>query len=88
MGDVTTHNLTLSVFLLDIVNCSIMAVVTSLDSLLEKLKVEDPYLTPRNWESLHSENGRFPPTRASTSSSSSVCVSLVPQRLFKAFHVW
>ncbi|WZY98761.1 hypothetical protein YC2023_071090 [Brassica napus] len=56
-----------------------MAVATSLASLLEKLKVEDPYLTPRNWESLHSENGRFPPTRASvsnsTSSSSSVCES-------------
>uniref|UniRef100_A0A1J3F095 Gamma-tubulin complex component 6 n=2 Tax=Noccaea caerulescens TaxID=107243 RepID=A0A1J3F095_NOCCA len=50
-----------------------MAVATSLASLLEKLKVEDPYLPPRNWEYIHLESGRFPhpPTRASASPSSS-----------------
>ncbi|KAG5393562.1 hypothetical protein IGI04_023525, partial [Brassica rapa subsp. trilocularis] len=40
------------------------------------LKVEEPYLPPRNWESLHSQSRRFPlPTRASPPSSSSVSVS-------------
>ncbi|KAF3512803.1 hypothetical protein F2Q69_00006695 [Brassica cretica] len=53
-----------------------MAVATSLASLLEKLKVEEPYLRPRNWESLHSQSGRFPlPIRASPPSSSSVSES-------------
>ncbi|KAF8111207.1 hypothetical protein N665_0076s0195 [Sinapis alba] len=54
-----------------------MAVATSLASLLEKLKVEEPYLPPRNWESLHSQSRRFPPhpTRASPPSSSSVSES-------------
>ncbi|CAA7041784.1 unnamed protein product [Microthlaspi erraticum] len=54
-----------------------MAVATSLASLLEKLKVEDPYLPPRNWEYIHSESGRFPhpPARASASPSSSSSVS-------------
>ncbi|CAH2065522.1 unnamed protein product [Thlaspi arvense] len=51
-----------------------MVVATSLASLLEKLKVEEPYLPPRNWESLHSQSGRFPP-RASASPSSSSSVS-------------
>ncbi|KAG2311530.1 hypothetical protein Bca4012_025849 [Brassica carinata] len=32
-----------------------MTVAKSLDSLLEKLKVEDLYLPQRNWESLHSQ---------------------------------
>ncbi|KAG2328048.1 hypothetical protein Bca52824_010776 [Brassica carinata] len=53
-----------------------MAVETSLASLLEKLKVEEPYLPPRNWESIHSQSRRFPPpTRASPPSSSSVSES-------------
>ncbi|ESQ37583.1 hypothetical protein EUTSA_v10002374mg [Eutrema salsugineum] len=53
-----------------------MAVAASLGSLLEKLKVEEPFLPPRNWESLHSESGRFPPrTRASASPSSSSSVA-------------
>ncbi|CAC05635.1 putative protein [Arabidopsis thaliana] len=39
---------------------------------LVSLKVEEPYLPPRNWESLPSQSGRFlPPTRSSASSSSS-----------------
>ncbi|VVB04838.1 unnamed protein product [Arabis nemorensis] len=55
-----------------------MAVATSLASLLEQLKVEEPYLPPRNWESLHSQSGRFPlPTRASASPSSVTESSLV-----------
>ncbi|KAL1193583.1 Gamma-tubulin complex component 3 [Cardamine amara subsp. amara] len=53
-----------------------MAVATSLASLLEKLKVEEPYLPPRNWESLPSKSGRFhSPTRASASPSPSSSVS-------------
>ncbi|KAJ0241640.1 Spc97 / Spc98 family of spindle pole body [Hirschfeldia incana] len=53
-----------------------MAVATSLASLLEKLKVEEPYLPPSNWESVHSQSCRFPPpTRASPPSSSSVSES-------------
>ncbi|KAL0716105.1 hypothetical protein Bca4012_065427 [Brassica carinata] len=53
-----------------------MTVATSLDSLLEKLKVEEPYLPPSNWESLHSQSRRYPPpTCASLPSSFSVTVS-------------
>nr|VDD54778.1 unnamed protein product [Brassica oleracea] len=53
-----------------------MTVATSLDSPLEKLKVEELYLPPINWESLHSQSRQFPPpTRASLPSSSSVSVS-------------
>ncbi|CAH8357559.1 unnamed protein product [Eruca vesicaria subsp. sativa] len=53
-----------------------MAVATNLASLLEKLKVEDPYLPPRNWESLLSQNARPPPpARASSSHSSASSVS-------------
>ncbi|KAF2554974.1 hypothetical protein F2Q68_00015852 [Brassica cretica] len=53
-----------------------MTVATSLDSLLEKLKVEELYLPPSNWESLHSQSRQFPPpTRASPPSSSSVSES-------------
>ncbi|KFK33855.1 hypothetical protein AALP_AA5G068900 [Arabis alpina] len=55
-----------------------MAVATSLASLLEQLKVDDPYLPPRNWESLHSQSRRFPlqtPASLSPSSSSSVSES-------------
>ncbi|XP_010507154.1 PREDICTED: gamma-tubulin complex component 6-like [Camelina sativa] len=51
-------------------------VATSLVSLLENLKVEEPYLPPRNWESLPSESGRsLPPSRASATPSSSSSVS-------------
>ncbi|CAN8268346.1 unnamed protein product [Cochlearia groenlandica] len=49
-----------------------MAIATSLASLLEKLKVEDPYLPPRNWESIHSDNSL---ARSSPSPSSSSSVS-------------
>lgn len=64
-------------------------VATSLVSLLEKLKVEEPYFPPRNWESLPSQSGRFlPPTRASASPSpspsSSVSVSLARCNLVKS----
>ncbi|KAF3611124.1 hypothetical protein DY000_02048407 [Brassica cretica] len=53
-----------------------MTVATSLDSLLEKLKVEELYVPPSNWESLHSQSRQFPPpTRASPPSSSSVSES-------------
>ncbi|KAL0669836.1 hypothetical protein Bca4012_032540 [Brassica carinata] len=53
-----------------------MTVATSLDSLLEKLKVKELYLPPSNWESLHSQSRQFPPpTRASPPSFSSVFVS-------------
>ncbi|KAF3577984.1 hypothetical protein DY000_02033705 [Brassica cretica] len=53
-----------------------MTVATSLDSLLEKLKVKELYLPPSNWESLYSQSRQFPPpTRASPPSSSSVSVS-------------
>ncbi|KAF2545184.1 hypothetical protein F2Q70_00022053 [Brassica cretica] len=54
-----------------------MTVTTSLDSLLEKLKVEELYLPPSsNWESLHSQSRQFPPpTRVSPPSSSSVSES-------------
>ncbi|KAL0854170.1 hypothetical protein Bca101_059322 [Brassica carinata] len=53
-----------------------MTVATSLDSLLEKLKVEEPYLPPSNWESLHSQSRRYPPpTCASLPSSFSVTES-------------
>ncbi|CAN6899528.1 unnamed protein product [Brassica oleracea] len=53
-----------------------MTVATSLDSPLEKLKVEELYLPPSNWESLHSQSRQFPPpTRASLPSSSSVSES-------------
>nr|VDD61097.1 unnamed protein product [Brassica oleracea] len=52
-----------------------MTVATSIDSLLEKLKVEELYLSPSNWESLHSQSRQFPPpTRASPLSSSSVSI--------------
>ncbi|CAN7066835.1 hypothetical protein IGI04_039519 [Brassica rapa subsp. trilocularis] len=50
-----------------------MTVVTSVDSLLEKLKQEELYLPPSNWESLHFQSCQFPPpTRASPPSSSFV----------------
>uniref|UniRef100_M4FEQ4 Uncharacterized protein n=1 Tax=Brassica campestris TaxID=3711 RepID=M4FEQ4_BRACM len=50
-----------------------MTVATSLDSLLEKLKVKELYLRPSNWDYLHSQSRQFlPPTRASPPSSSSV----------------
>ncbi|KAH0850218.1 hypothetical protein HID58_091269 [Brassica napus] len=50
-----------------------MTVATSVDSLLEKLKQEELYLPPSNWESLHSQSRQFPPpTRASPLSSSFV----------------
>ena len=53
-----------------------MTVATSLDSLLEKLKVKELYLRPSNWDYLHSQSRQFlPPTRASPPSSSSVFVS-------------
>ncbi|CAG7901139.1 unnamed protein product [Brassica rapa] len=53
-----------------------MTVATSVDSLLEKLKQEELYLPPSNWESLHSQSRQFrPPTRASPLSSSFVSVS-------------
>ncbi|EOA23415.1 hypothetical protein CARUB_v10016596mg [Capsella rubella] len=49
---------------------------TSLVSLLEKLKVDEPYLPPRNWESSPSATSRFlPPTPASATPSSSSSVS-------------
>lgn len=50
-------------------------VATSLVSLQEKLKVEEPYLPPRNWESLPSQSRRFLPPTTSSASSSSVSVS-------------
>ncbi|KAL0804718.1 hypothetical protein Bca101_097208 [Brassica carinata] len=57
-----------------------MTVATSIDSLLEKLKVEELYLSPSNWESLHSQSRQFPPpTRASPLSSSSVSVTMIQQ---------
>ncbi|KAG5397560.1 hypothetical protein IGI04_019374 [Brassica rapa subsp. trilocularis] len=50
-----------------------MTVAMSVDSLLEKLKQEELYLPPSNWESLHSQSCQFPPpTRASSPSSSFV----------------
>ncbi|CAN6839217.1 unnamed protein product [Brassica oleracea] len=57
-----------------------MTVATSLDSLLEKLKVKELYLPPSNWESLHSQSRQFsPPTRASPPSFSSVFVTMIQQ---------
>ncbi|CAL9247900.1 unnamed protein product [Arabidopsis halleri] len=50
-------------------------VATSLVSLQEKLKVEEPYLPPRNWESLPSQSRRFLPPTPSSASSSSVSES-------------
>ncbi|KAH0873163.1 hypothetical protein HID58_070525 [Brassica napus] len=42
---------------------------------MTKLKVEELYLSPSNWESLHSQSRQFPPpTRASPLSSSSVSI--------------
>ncbi|CAG7876295.1 unnamed protein product [Brassica rapa] len=38
-----------------------MTVATSVDSLLEKLKQEELYFPPSNWESLHSQSCQFPP---------------------------
>ncbi|KAG2266901.1 hypothetical protein Bca52824_073980 [Brassica carinata] len=53
-----------------------MTVATSLDLLLEKLKLKELYFPPSNWESLHSQSRQFPPpTCASPPSSSSVSVS-------------
>ncbi|KAL4333988.1 hypothetical protein GQ457_07G035970 [Hibiscus cannabinus] len=52
-----------------------MAVETNFASLFEKLKVEDPWLPPRTWESIPSQSGPLPPLPASQSpipSSSSV----------------
>ncbi|XP_039052547.1 uncharacterized protein LOC120194250 [Hibiscus syriacus] len=52
-----------------------MAVETNFASLFEKLKVEDPWLPPRTWESIPSQSGPLPPPPASQSpisSSSSV----------------
>ena len=58
-----------------------MAVETNFASLFEKLKVEDPWLPPRTWESIPSQSGPPPPLHGSQppiSSSSSVSeVSLV-----------
>lgn len=66
-------NKTISHFLL---HWEIMTVATSVDSLLEKLKREELYLPPSNWESLHSQGCQFPPpTRASPPSSFFVSVS-------------
>lgn len=59
-----------------------MAVDTNLNfqSLLESLKVEDPWLPPRTWESIPSQcqKAQFPPHTATGTSSSSVSVSYRP----------
>ena len=43
-----------------------MAVDANLASLFENLKVEDPWLPPRSWESIPSESGRPPPISSSS----------------------
>ncbi|XP_010541666.1 PREDICTED: gamma-tubulin complex component 6 isoform X2 [Tarenaya hassleriana] len=52
-----------------------MAEETSLASLMERLKVEEPWLPPRTWESIPSESGRFPPPPHPSASPSSSSVS-------------
>ncbi|XP_040969038.1 uncharacterized protein [Gossypium hirsutum] len=52
-----------------------MAVEANFASLFEKLKVEDPWLPPRTWESIPSQSGPLPPlpnSQPPISSSSSV----------------
>jgi hypothetical protein len=49
----------------------IMAVDTNFALLFEKLKVEDPWLPPRTWESIPSESGRRGSLSPSHFSSSS-----------------
>ncbi|KAK6235334.1 Gamma tubulin complex component [Theobroma cacao] len=51
-----------------------MALETNFASLFGKLKVEDPWLPPRTWESIPSQSGRppLPSSQAPISSSSSV----------------
>ncbi|XVF74370.1 hypothetical protein PTKIN_Ptkin13bG0105200 [Pterospermum kingtungense] len=51
-----------------------MAVETNFSSLFEKLRVEDPWLPPRTWESIPSQSGPppLPVSQPSISSSSSV----------------
>lgn len=52
-----------------------MAVDANFASLLEKLKVEDPWLPPRTWESIPSQSGQPPLRRPHRSDSSSSSVS-------------
>ncbi|KAE8731579.1 Spc97 / Spc98 family of spindle pole body component, putative isoform 2 [Hibiscus syriacus] len=57
-----------------------MGVETNFASLFEKLKVEDPWLPPRTWESIPSQSGPLPPLPASQSpisSSSSVSEAIL-----------
>ncbi|KAJ8568365.1 hypothetical protein K7X08_027898 [Anisodus acutangulus] len=49
-----------------------MAVDTNLASLFEKLKLENPYLPPRPWESIPSESGIFSSSSSDTNGSSHV----------------
>ncbi|PPD69323.1 hypothetical protein GOBAR_DD33802 [Gossypium barbadense] len=66
-----------------------MAVETNFASLFEKLKVEDPWLPPRTWESIPSQSGPLPPlpdSQPPISSSSSVSRTLLARECPRVRH--
>ncbi|XP_022731919.1 uncharacterized protein LOC111286290 isoform X3 [Durio zibethinus] len=65
-----------------------MAVETKFAALFEKLKVEDPWLPPRTWESIPSQSGPtpFPAFQPPISSSSSVSEASLVRLALNALH--